>query len=1832
MSDPKHPDDKDKKVEPPSPQSSAGRSARAGAIGAELGELDFEPDALLESLMPDQPPQSSPPAAQPPEGAPKPDRPLPTDEVDDEAPTVYRGAPWSAEQQAQPPPAPPGPGTPPQPAPPEPPTVQSPGLPPEPAPEPQPPAAEQPAPAQQGPAPRPPARPPAPSPADLSAQPPAVPGPAPVEPFPPSAAAAAPAASSEARQPERTADQPGPIDIGAEAPQPEPVAAEAQSVEAGSEDQLETRVLDKDRLMRIAATFTTRDDAGDDDQTTVWDGDPSDGLESLPPEGEELELASLPPSFPPGLGAPGWEDERPSAAHLAERDLLDDWTARAEWIEAEAEANTDARARARALLVASELWALTGDLRRARQTAGRAVAASGNDPMVNRQHRWLAAAEDDWNSVAASLELEMRASPTPASRAHSAYLSAEVHRLKLDDMEGAKRRLELAARAVPEDPRAHVMKLAQQLGAGPEAPSLRWPQADNLAELVEATSEVTRLRTGEALPTDSAPSPAVAFQQVRRALGAGNAAIAGQALEALARVQELNRASLWLAACLLAPSAQSRPRSIKLLKSLLEGGSTAAVVRALAARSLEQGDASGIRAAVADPSSADAFTPSERVALCALTGGEEASLGPWLGLLVSDESLRPLATAALSSVRAPDAPLEVASGTEASQAEVELARLLVASAAKSGAESPLRRAFEKYCETHEESALSRVLSLELAQLEHDASETADQLAQWPEAETETRGGYDRLLAAALVREVKGALEDAGRDYAGALGINPSSEAATRALVALSDRAGAADLLAGLAEALGDDAQRSLALLEAALCLGNDNPAQLQELLVRAAEAAPQLPFAYRYGEQLARMRGDADQLLEWLRQRRAAATDVVERALDSVREALLIADSDVELAASLMQESAQARPDDVALRELLERLAPAPDPEKGQWREEAAVVSDASAKGPLLVSAALEYQRASDPEGATRAALAACDLGGSELAPVVAEQCAGMSPDAARLSEKLFEQARSENDGVVQRELYERLSRLDVSRGDRSSAILWQNAILERQPEYLTALRYLEHEYISSGRQQDLEPIAAALARLLDENEATAHAMVATRHRYRAGKWSSARELVEIAAQAQPPSLWALRQQSAHARAAGDDAVLLRADRQLCARALRAIDAATLALRVAETAARTQQLDEATLFLARAVELIPDHLVALMTRAEVLEQAGDFEGAAETREALARASSVEAHRLAAWHQAALLWLERVNKPERGVAALEHAADTEGAGDDVFSRLQEQYVAAGERSKLAELLERRLARTTDPEQRVTLEVTRGRALADIGDRGAAKQALSAALDASPDHADALAAFAEVSAAQGDWDDAEQAWIRLARHSADAERQINVYMKLGELYEANLPNPERAELSYLEVLKRRPGDLEATRRLIRVYGELGNPERSVELQTQLVQNAKSTEEKRARTLELAEVYELIAKDQRKARETLERARRSWSNDGAVLRGVAEFYLRNEEESAVTLLLDRAAGDARRALNTGRFDGSFFDVLATVAELRGHQDGAQVARATLAALDGREAEPRVMGAGPAAGNPRLSELLAPDLLSLPLRALLHRTGSALEAAYPVDLRALRATPLPEQLSEFSGNVVQFAASFGVTNLQLYLSPALGLGCLAASAQPAQLMLGTGLIETADEPGIYFLIIRGLTILRSGGAVLARTAPIDLWPVVAAYLSLQAPSWQPQNVDARKFADARHRIQTRFPPSVGPDIPMLALEVAGSLGNRASQLGTAINQWGNRAALLALGDPDAGLRGLAFAAGQAPGPPAQGSERKKWIMRNPEARDLAIFSVSEQYALARAQVGLGQ
>lgn len=186
-----------------------------------------------------------------------------------------------------------------------------------------------------------------------------------------------------------------------------------------------------------------------------------------------------------------------------------------------------------------------------------------------------------------------------------------------------------------------------------------------------------------------------------------------------------------------------------------------------------------------------------------------------------------------------------------------------------------------------------------------------------------------------------------------------------------------------------------------------------------------------------------------------------------------------------------------------------------------------------------------------------------------------------------------------------------------------------------------------------------------------------------------------------------------------------------------------------------------------------------------------------------------------------------------------------------------------------------------------------------------------------------------------------------------------------------------------------------------------------------------------------------------------------------------------------------------------------------------------------------------------------------------------------------------------------------------------------MVASSTPPRLIVGQALLEGTDEPARTFLVTRALKQLSSRVGALSRAAPIELWPIMAALLGVFVADWTPQSGDARRIAEAKKRIVPALPAKPDNELATLALEVIGNIGTRASQLGVAVNEWGNRTALLACGDASIAVRALAL--GQAGGVPADGPERVKWIVRHAEARDLAVFSVSDNYAEARRRLGLG-
>ncbi|NRA32853.1 MAG: hypothetical protein HRU17_05885 [Polyangiaceae bacterium] len=1518
------------------------------------------------------------------------------------------------------------------------------------------------------------------------------------------------------------------------------------------------------------------------------------------------------------------------AADSAAPAEVDDSFTTANWFEAEAEAETDLDRRSRLLLAASELFAGCGDNAAAARTAQVSTQANRKNHLASRQVRTLAAVEADWDGVLRALEIESRTSPTAESKAHAAHMSAEIHRVLRDDSAAASKKLDQAQRALPADPRAPALKLALLLGADTKPAKFRWPESA-LSEKFDAALEALAILRSPSLGAPH-PLPITAFHQLRLALGKADIGAASTALEHLTQVPELRQGALWLNAALCAPTPGTRAKAIDSLNELLSLEPTAHVHRALAARAVEQGDYDRVQLALAASAQSDIegkpvtheanepacpFSTVDRVALATLIGAGKDHLAAGLKELADQEGHRALASAiAMGSQVEVDIPPVEAAVTSA----LALGRGL----AQTESSEHLPELLDKFTSAEIDGQLAGVIGLELALAtgnQDDLSKRLSTLAS-SQAESSNEGVGGRFLSASL-QHARGQFDKAQADYEALLSSSVHGLTATRALANSSDATRLAQLLsdAGVGK---DPIEQGLLNIEAALRLGaaEASPEESSALLADAAQMAPSLPFSYELGYLSARLAGDGPAALSWLRDRRKNSPDPSEQALDLVREALLVADDDQGEAAALLQSSTGIRPEDVALHELHERLSPSDGDNRASWRESAAEAAvDERTQERLRVEAALEFERRGDLASAARLARAGAALG-SELGKISAERLAGADEHGRVLEQQLVESAARVKDPAARREIYERLQGLSANRGADEESLKWHAAILGEDPSALSALRALEKAKFSEGAIDDIAPVASTLARVLGESEADAHARLGV---LALGLDSTdARSLVEEALARDPVALWALR--AAVGQREGSPKQRRLANEMLSTRTDRELDRTALLLRASQSARSLGDHKEALDLVSSAVEISPDHIVALTEQAALLQELEQWEDAADCLEALAQSSHVEAHRIQHLLAAGELWLSRTEQAERGMAALERAVE---AGDDsvaVFERLKKSYIDAGNQDKLATLLDQRIENCSDPVERIQLEISRGQALADIGDAGAARRALTSALDANPDHADALEVFANLCATDGDWRAAEQAWIRLARVLDEPARQAEMYMRLADLYFSDLPNPKRAELCYREVLKRQPGDVPATTKLVQIYGRLEEPQQAVELQLELLERSGSTDEKCERTVALASVYEEFVGDMELAAQTLERARKSWPQDPRVLRALATFFQRKGDETSLNSLLDRAQNDARRALSTGRFDPDLFGILATIAELRGGEDAAELARATLAALEGGSSS--VDGAGALAGSSDLDELLAPTLLTAPVRLLIAEMGGVLDEAYPMDLKALGAHPVNEDMQATVGQIQQIAVEFGVSQLEVLVSSSIGPKCIATRSEPAQVVIGEELLAHPNALVVNFALFQSLTILRVRGAAIARLAPVEIWPMVAALISVLSPSWVPQNVEARKFADARRRLQSAIQSPLSPQLGDVALEVATAVGNRASQLATAVNQWGNRAALLAVGDPSAAITAIALS--NRAELPESGADRLKWIVRNAEARDLAVFSVSDSYAASRRQIGV--
>jgi len=1557
----------------------------------------------------------------------------------------------------------------------------------------------------------------------------------------------------------------------------------------------------------------------------------SSGVREIAPGG--------PDALPGEARERAWPDEKPAAEWMDET-MRASLRERAAWLEEEARALADHVAGARALVSCSEIIASIGDAERASILADEARALAPSLAMAHRQARALVPPSSDGALMVAALDAEVKMTPGGPARVHSMLLAAEALRAHGDDAQAAQR-MDQAARVAGSDVRPAITRAARAL-AGNEAtsPALKLPDTPALAPVAEAIATCLRLRGAGVAGAKPAASPSEVLLRARIAVAKGDTAGAASLVSELARVPELADGALWVAAAFGAPHRERRADAAAWLRPLAARGERDAQ-RALVTRALELGD----RAVLAEelsrshaPSATD-LAAEDRVTLATLVALDGGPSEEDLEALAARDDMRALAFAATAlgtAANDADGPArsraraDRAAGPPEVRALTALGRRLAASADAGDIEAGLIAIGE------EPPTSARAVALEMAVRGRRAAEVRTAIAAWSAARPTAAERAAGALAAAVVAEAGGDRTGALQAFKAARAADPTCEAAVRAIASLEE----VDIVAEmneLADALAEGPRAAFARIEA-VALGEEalpDPTKAQ-MLESAHRAAPAIPVAGFLAERIARRAGDGDEALRWVRERRATATDPIEIALDSVREALFVAEAEPSLAEERLHEAHDARPGDVALRLMYERVGAQPMDDRASWREERALEASGNARTLGYLDAAVEYERAGDDQGALRCAEAAASTD-TPLGRIARERAELRAGKVARLSDELIAHAKGAEDARVRREAFERLASLDATAGnDSAGALLWHRSILEEQPDYKPSLRHVEQHLVGEGRDDELEPVMAAIAgalRATGSAECSAHAEAAARLRMRGteGSWEATRDIVELAASEREPSLWSLRMLQAHARTREDDAAYLDATKRLVDRATRAPERATLLARAGEAAARLGLLDEAVELLRRSTGEDPGDVATWANLRDACRSAGDAHGAAEACEAIARETGVEEHRLVALHEAARIWLDEARDEDRAVAALEGAAAIDVTHGDVFARLADLYASRRMKPELAALLERRIERVTDPKERLEIELRRGRVLAEVGDIAGARTVFQTALQDNPDDVAALTAYADFCASRQEWEAAEGTLVQLARLLPMADEQRDVYARLGELYSTHLVNLPRAEVALKEVLKRSPGDAGTALKLVAIYARQKDAPRAVELQQELVAKAPTPEDKRARVVELAELHEQVGGDTRRAEQVLETARREFPQDVQLLRALAELYLRHKQTPAFNILLDRAGADARRALSAGRLAPASFEILAAGYELRGRSDAARATQAMLATLEGRPAE--LAGAGAErALDPSLDDILAPEAMTPALRALLAKTGDVLDAVTAVDLRAFKAAPVPAEAA-IARLLNRVAAAIGLQSVQVLSTPKLGMACIPVGSNPPAVLLGEALV--ADERLGTFLALRALKLVRIKAAALGRTPPGELGVLVSAWLKSLAPSWQAQGINAGALSAAIARMQSAIPRSVPADVGALALEIAGTIGTRQATLGPAAIAWANRTALLALGDPHRALDAIA-ASTSTTGPnatrtvPADPKDRVAWIGRTPEARDLIAFGVTEAFVEARTRLGL--
>jgi len=1516
-------------------------------------------------------------------------------------------------------------------------------------------------------------------------------------------------------------------------------------------------------------------------------------------------------------------------------------------------------ARARLLSAAAEMLTQLGHGDDARALWLQAREADPGDVLVLRTLRRDAVSRAAWSEVAAFLEAEAALPLDAEERGLVLAALAELRRTQLGDVDGARVAAQAAVEARPAAVAAALLfaEAAESSGDGASATAARERAAGLWADLPARAALLVDVARDAERAGDRARSEAL-FERAADADGAALDAAFGAARAARAGADVGAAAEAWLRASERAGDARLATALRHAAARLFDLG---AARPADALRSLDGVagvDAARARAEAAARAGLDDARRDALAAWAASAGGSERALA-----LVRLADVR----AAAGDLEGADAALRDAALADPTLGTVRVVREVLARQAGDASRLPLGMeaagvdapgasliAAAKAVGESDGGAHERTLLADAAR-EGDAPLLVDAIVLDVAAETgdvaELRAALERraervspgerlgpLLALAELERSHGDAASAAGRLELALTYAPGAPVVARAIAQVSAAQASAAWLAEASAASG--ARAAFADTMAARASTGDAAVQA---LQRALDAAPDHVPAWWTLESVARSRGDLD-LLRGVHEGLAAHTaDPHERAGRRVRAALLQPPESLAQAVALYAAARAETPGDAVLDALLARLGTElPPPDRAALAEAACEETDGEWLRAARLRAAAAWDDAGEPARALALVRAVLEEGPDPFALAVRDRLEIATGAVALVAERRFEAVRTAPDDEARVQALESLAALDLhERGDAGSAVLSLQSLLELAPGHVPSLRTLERYFLAQGREDELRDVVHKLVtHLTDPTDVGGWARFAAHLASRApdAAGDAADELLLGVASRARLDLWLARRIEAAAQARGASSAQILASRAIAARVSSPAERASAALRLAELLARTGALAEAAQTLSAALADAPEHPVLAEELARLRLDTADPRGAAEALDVAARASRVPRRIVRLWHRAGTLWQDQADDSDRALAALDEAAKVDVAHADVFERLASILEPRGDLRRLADLTAARVAAGGEPAAMVALHERTAAICEKLGDRAGAAASLRAALTLDPDRLDALRRVAELCADAADWRGAAEANIRIAKLTKEIDELRDVFARLGAIYDEHIPDPKRAEAAYRRVLKLAPTDLSALGRLARLYEREQQWASAVAVLKQLAELDPDPDQIRQHRFELAQAFERLGQP-RDAEATLEASRREAPTDPVIVRALADFYRRQDAQSALAMHLNRAVSDLRQALDADLTDASAWEALIEVFGWRGRRDAARVAASAAQSAGivlGDDALQVgvggvVPGASAAAIAAEVDELLASaGPWSTAARQVFALAGDAIDKTLPpLDLKAARAERTSLRDLAFRPQLEELAKTFGVADVEVWVTAGTPRACMAIGSQPATLLLGRDLIAPGFDAGERaFLLARALYVARLNLTAAVRAQPADLAIAVAGMMRHFDPNYAPPGVSPAALDDAAKRFGKALPRKVRDDLFALVCEMMGARTFDPLRLGAAATELADRVALLATGTVPSAVSALLWSA--AAETSVRGPRRADAVRRVAAARALVAFAISDVHLEARQRTGI--